>query len=73
MRDVKVIVGNVYVDLANHVRIAPGLRHVSILMKQIHMCANVEILKPRVTKKQKFATKIVVSAWRVRSKNQILN
>ena len=68
MRGVKRIVGNVNVDLANHVRIVLGLRHVYTLIQQIDMYANVEILKPHVIKKQNAATNIVVSAWRVRSK-----
>ena len=72
MRGVKVIVENVNVDLVKHVRIALGNRHVSTFMEQIHMCANVEILKHRVTKKQNVATNIMVSVWRVRSKNKRL-
>ena len=72
MRGVKLIVGNVNVDLAKHVRITLGLQRVSTLMKQIDMCANVEILKPHVTKKQNVASKIRVSAWRVSSKNKLL-
>ena len=72
MRGVKVIVENVNVDLVKHVRIALGNRHVSTFMEQIHMCANVEILKHRVTKKQNVATNIMVSVWRVRSKKQTI-
>ena len=72
MRGVKVIVENVNVDLAKHVRIALGLQHASTLMKHILICANVEILKHRVTKKQNVATKIMVSMWRVNTKNKRL-